>query len=129
SSSTSSTQATSSSASTLAGPGAAGNAAPSSATATASVSSGEVGGFHLCPFVIKAPGSIPGAVAVRSCDTIAEVRERLVVGCAATARPEAAIRLRGSQAFAVERSLWATQGTECRSLAALERILGHFVPC
>lgn len=71
-------------------------------------------------------GGLPATVACFSVDTIAEVRERAID---AAARTEEATRLRGSKVFALDRSVWTASGAECSSLGALEKVLGHFVPC
>eukprot|EP00931_Biecheleriopsis_adriatica_P061012 TRINITY_DN36666_c0_g1_i1.p1 TRINITY_DN36666_c0_g1~~TRINITY_DN36666_c0_g1_i1.p1 ORF type:complete len:760 (-),score=142.32 TRINITY_DN36666_c0_g1_i1:8-1945(-) len=77
----------------------------------------------------SAEGSTPASVAVKSCDTIAQVRRKLLAACAVTARSDLETQLNGSQAFAIENSIWTTEGSGCNSLAALERLLGHFSPC
>mmetsp|Transcript_31253 Transcript_31253/g.72301 ORF Transcript_31253/g.72301 Transcript_31253/m.72301 type:complete len:722 (+) Transcript_31253:53-2218(+) len=71
-------------------------------------------------------GSFPGSVEVRSCDTVADVRHKLVG--AAAERTEAMALLEGSLAFAVECSLWQREGRDCRTLRSLEDVLGGFTP-
>lgn len=99
-------------------------AAPSLATsASASSSASPSGGM---------PGSGPDPLsqplAVLSSDTIAEVRERCI-GALAASRPDLAVALRGSKVFATGLSAWTEHASECKSLAALARLLGHFAPC
>jgi len=73
--------------------------------------------------------AVPNTVAARSCDTVADVRERLL-GATGANRSEAVVQLRGSQVFIVEKSSWRPDGGAClRSLEDLERLLGHFRPC
>ncbi|CAK9026209.1 Elongation factor Tu (EF-Tu) [Durusdinium trenchii] len=68
-------------------------------------------------------------VTVRSCDTVAEVRLRLLAACGAEARAEAEAALEGSLALAVDSELWQREGASIQSLASLEVLLGHFTPC
>lgn len=72
---------------------------------------------------------LPGQVTVRSCDTVAEVRLRLLAACGAEARAEAEAALEGSLALAVDSELWQREGASIQSLASLEVLLGHFTPC
>lgn len=74
------------------------------------------------------PGTLegfPGSLEVRSCDSIADVRRKLV---ARAVEAEATALLEGSLAFAVECSTWEREGAGCRSLASLETLLGGFSP-
>ena len=57
---------------------------------------------------------------VRSCDTVAEVRLRLLAACGAEARAEAEAALEGSLALAVDSELWQREGASIQSLASLE---------
>jgi len=75
------------------------------------------------------PLDLPGHVAVRSCDTVAEVRQRLLSASSSELRNEVETLLDGSLAFAVESSLWQQEGRDCHTLASLEVLLGHFTPC
>ena len=63
---------------------------------------------------------------MRSCDSIADVRRKLVAS--ATERGEANALLEGSLAFAMECSTWQRQGANCHALASLEALLGGFTP-
>eukprot|EP00913_Durusdinium_trenchii_P033462 g31328.t1 len=63
---------------------------------------------------------LPGQVTVRSCDTVAEVRLRLLAACGAEARAEAEAALEGSLALAVDSELWQREGASIQSLASLE---------
>ena len=68
---------------------------------------------------------VSGSLEVRSCDSIADVRRKLV---ARAVEAEATALLEGSLAFAVECSTWEREGAGCRSLASLETLLGGFSP-
>lgn len=89
--------------------------------------------LHLSVSVLDSslPGTLegfPGSLEVRSCDSIADVRRKLV---ARAVEAEATALLEGSLAFAVECSTWEREGAGpagCRSLASLESLLGGFAP-
>lgn len=72
------------------------------------------------------------AIACLSCDTVAEVRGRLVSAMATAMRedssPPPGFQLRGSKVFAVDRASWLARGSEAKSLSALANLLGHFKP-
>jgi len=72
---------------------------------------------------------LPGHVAVRSCDAVAEVRQRLLGSASSEMRAETETCLDGSLAFAVESGVWEREGGDCQSLASLEALLGHFTQC
>merc|ERR1719482_931535 len=81
----------------------------------------------------SAPASqiaLPASVACFSTDTIEEVRDRIVRAIASKSAEHAA-RIRGSKVFIVDSAEWASHGSECKTMAALARILGNFqlVPC
>jgi len=63
-----------------------------------------------------------------SSDTIEEVRERTCHVLAAR-NSEHLMQVRGSKVFIFEKSVWDESGETCRSMAALEELLGNFVPC
>ncbi|CAE7348595.1 tuf1 [Symbiodinium sp. CCMP2456] len=86
--------------------------------------------LHLSVSVLDSslPGTLegfPGSLEVRSCDSIADVRRKLV---ARAVEAEATALLEGSLAFAVECSTWEREGAGCRTLASLETLLGGFAP-
>eukprot|EP00435_Cladocopium_sp_Y103_P000305 s4546_g1.t1 len=97
---------------------------------------------HVLPSGVPNDLDLPGQVAVRSCDTVADVRQRLLGSASSEMRAETETCLDagrkvprkpcaqdGSLAFAVESGLWEREGGDCQSLASLEALLGHFTQC
>ena len=65
---------------------------------------------------------LPNHLTCRSCDTVAEVRARLMAS-----RPDS--QLEQCHVFALPNGLWQREGSGCHTLAALEALLGHFEAC